>query len=84
MGVAALVLGICALILGIFGLGFPIGTICGIVGIIFGVIGRKQYPENAGLAAGGMVCSIIGTIFLCCSFSRARPASAEPRDWVRC
>lgn len=62
MGVAALVLGICALVLGIFGLGFPIGTICGIVGIIFGVIGRKQHPENAGLATGGMVCSIIGTI----------------------
>lgn len=61
MGVAALVLGIIALVLGIFGLGFPVGTVVGILGIILGAVGRKQNPDN-GLATGGLVCAIIGTI----------------------
>ena len=61
MGVAALVLGIVALVLGIFGMGFPVGTVIGILGIVLGAVGRKQNPAN-GLATGGMVCSIIGTV----------------------
>lgn len=71
MGVASLVLGIVALVLGIFGMGFPVGTIIGILGIILGAVGKKQNPAN-GLATGGMVCSIIGTVlsllfFIACS-----------------
>lgn len=61
MGVAALVMGIAALVLGIFGLGFPVGTIVGVLGIIFGAVGKKQNPAN-GLATGGLVCAIIGTV----------------------
>ncbi len=71
MGVTALVLGIVALVLGVFGMGFPVGTIVGILGIILGAVGKKQNPEN-GLATGGMVCAIIGTVlsllfFFACS-----------------
>ncbi len=62
MGVASLVLGIVSLVFGLIGLGFPIGALCGIIGVILGALGRKNNPEKAGLATGGLVCSIIGTV----------------------
>ena len=61
MAVASLVLGIVSIALNFIGLGFPIGTILGLVGIVPGLMARKSDPGN-GLATGGMVCSIIGTI----------------------
>lgn len=65
MGVAALVLGIIAIIIGIFSAGTLgwAGAIMGIIGIILGALGRKNAPEGkTGVATGGLVCSIIGTI----------------------
>lgn len=65
MGVAALVLGIIAIIIGIFSAGTLgwAGAIMGIIGIILGALGRKNAPEGkTGIATGGLVCSIIGTI----------------------
>ena len=62
MAVASLVLGIVSLVSCVIGLGFPVGTICGVVGIILGYMGKKNAPENSGMATAGMVCSIIGTI----------------------
>ena len=38
-----------------------LGAILGIVGIILGALGRKD-PEKKGIATGGLVCSIIGTV----------------------
>lgn len=62
MGVAALVLGIVAIVFSLFGLGIPVGIICGVLGIILGAIAAKNAPEN-GIAKGGLVCSIIGSVF---------------------
>lgn len=65
MGVASLVLGIIAIIIGIFSAGSLgwAGAIMGIIGIILGALGRKNAPEGkTGIATGGLVCSIIGTI----------------------
>lgn len=65
MGVAALVLGIIAIVIGIFSAGALgwAGAIMGIIGIILGALGRKNAPEGkTGIATGGLVCSIIGTI----------------------
>ena len=61
MAVGSLVLGIVSIVFAVFGLGFPVGAVCGIIGIILGVLGKKD-PEKAGLATGGFVCSIIGTV----------------------
>lgn len=61
MAVASLVLGIVAIALNFIGLGFPIGTVLGLVGIVLGAMARKKEPGN-GLATGGLVCSIIGTV----------------------
>lgn len=63
MGVASLILGIIAILVGLVSAGAFgwLGTIIGIVGIILGALGRKN-PEGRGLATGGLVCSIIGTI----------------------
>lgn len=65
MGVASLVLGIIAIIIGIFSAGSLgwAGAIMGIIGIILGALGKKSAPEGqTGIATGGLVCSIIGTI----------------------
>ena len=46
---------------------FPIiGLILGILGIIFGAVGMKQARlsgQSKGLAVGGLVCGIVGTVF---------------------
>ena len=65
MGVASLVLGIITILIGIFSAGVLgwLGAIMGIIGIILGALGRKNAPEGkTGIATGGLVCSIIGTI----------------------
>lgn len=64
MGIASLVLGIVSLVSTIFtaGIGSPVGAICGIIGIALGALGRQNNPEKAGMATGGLVCSIIGTV----------------------
>lgn len=61
MGVAALVLGIVAIVFSLLGLGVPVGVICGLVGVILGALAKKSNP-GSGLATGGLVCSIIGTV----------------------
>lgn len=63
MGIASLILGIISIIIDIATVGVYgwLGAILGIVGIILGVLGRKN-AEKKGLATGGMVCSIIGTV----------------------
>lgn len=63
MGVASLVLGIIAILIGLVSAGLLgwLGAIIGILGIILGALGRQK-PEGRGLATGGLVCSIIGTI----------------------
>jgi hypothetical protein len=58
LGIASLVLGICSILfcwIGFFGL------VCGIVGLIFSSKQKNIYPN--GITTGGMVTSIIGTIF---------------------
>lgn len=61
MAVASLVLGIVSLVFAcIPGLGW-LGGLIGIVGIILGALGRKD-PAKKGMATGGLVCSIIGTV----------------------
>lgn len=64
MGITSLVLGIVSLVSTLFTLGggSPVGAVCGIIGIALGAIGRQQNPEKTGMATGGLVCSIIGTI----------------------
>lgn len=63
MGVASLILGIIAILIGLVSAGLLgwLGAIIGIIGIILGALGRRN-PEGKGLATGGLVCSIIGTI----------------------
>ena len=63
MGIASLILGIVSILIGCFSGGLLgwVGTIAGIVGIILGALGRRN-EANKGLATGGLVCSIIGTI----------------------
>lgn len=63
MGVASLILGIIAILIGLLSAGLFgwLGAIVGIIGIILGALGRRN-PEGKGLATGGLVCSIIGTI----------------------
>lgn len=60
MGIASLVLGIVSLVLSL--ILPPVGAICGIIGIALGALGRQNNPEKAGMATGGLVCSIIGTV----------------------
>jgi hypothetical protein len=60
MGVASLVLGILSIIFGLFVWYLPLlGIILGILGLIMGAVGRSD-PRKAGVATGGLVCSIIG------------------------
>lgn len=61
MAVGSLVLGIISIVLSFFGGINLFGGILGIVGIVLGVLGRKD-PAKKGIATGGMVCSIIGTV----------------------
>jgi len=68
MGVAALVLGIISIILSFTPIAW-IGIIAGVVGIVLAVLERKKAPS--GIATGGLVTSIIGTVlsailFLAC------------------
>lgn len=70
MGIASLVLGILSIIIGVFSVGIAgwLGAVVGIIGIILGAIGRNTASEDKrGLATGGMVCSIVGTV-LCLLF----------------
>lgn len=55
MAVAGLVLGILSLIFGSW-----IGLIIGVLGIVFSVRGLSS---RKGLATGGLVCAIIGTVW---------------------
>lgn len=66
MAVASLVLGILSIVFAFVPYMSLVGGICGIVGIILAVLGKKE-PQKAGLATGGLVCSIVGTI-LCLIF----------------
>lgn len=59
MGIASLVLGIISLVWSLFG-GTWLSAIVGLVGIVLGAIGKKN---KASCAVGGLVLSIIGTIF---------------------
>ena len=61
MAVTSLVLGIVAIVFSVIGLGFPMGALMGIVGVALGAVAKKKNPEN-GMATGGLVCSIIGTV----------------------
>jgi len=63
MGVASLIFGILAIIIGVFfgGLFGWAGAILALLGIILGAVGRKN-PEKAGVATGGLVCSVIGMV----------------------
>jgi len=62
VGVASLVLGIIGIVFAFFGAGVQwIGTIVSLVGIVLGAVARKN-PEKAGIATGGLVCSIIGFV----------------------
>lgn len=76
MGVASLVLGIIALVSDLVpGIGWIPGLIMAIIGVILGALGRKD-PAKAGLATGGLVCSIIalvlcGVTFLACGGAAA-------------
>ncbi len=62
MGVASLVLGIIALIMSFIPGVSLVGMIVSIVGVILGALGRRV-PEKAGMATGGLVCSIIALVF---------------------
>lgn len=58
--IATLVLGICSLVIPY------VGFLPGIIGIILGAMSLKEIKQSGdqgrGLAIGGLVCSIIGTI----------------------
>lgn len=61
--VASLVCGIVALIVAWFGWGAIVSIALSIVGIVLGVNAKKEMPQNsAGLATGGIVCSIIALV----------------------
>ena len=64
-GAAPLVLGIISIVIAVFSaavLGW-LGAILGIIGIILGANDRKNSLEGeSGIATGGWVCSIIGTV----------------------
>lgn len=67
VGVASLVLGIVALICGFIPGVSLVGFILALLGVILGALGRKV-PEKAGVATGGLVCSIIALVFSCIFF----------------
>ena len=67
MGVASLVLGIISLILAFIPGVSIVGIILSIIGIILGAMGRKD-PQKAGLATGGLVCSISALILSALNF----------------
>ena len=58
--IASLVLGILSLVCAFFGYGAIVGLIFGIVGTVLGAKARKE--AQTGIATGGFVCSIIGTV----------------------
>ena len=58
--VAALTCGILSIILAIFYL--PFGVAAAIAGIIFGIRGCRRNPQKRGMAAAGLVCSVIGLV----------------------
>lgn len=66
MGVASLVLGILSLIMSFIPGVSLVGLIVSVIGVVLGALGRKV-PEKAGIATGGLVCSIIALI-LCAVF----------------
>lgn len=60
MGVASLILGIVTIILSLF-FNYPVVVpVIGVLGIILGAVGAKK--TGSGVAKGGLVCSIIGTV----------------------
>lgn len=61
MGVASLVLGIISILFWFVPFMGWLGAIIGIIGIVLGVQGKKNI-ESKGIATGGMVCSIVGTV----------------------
>lgn len=63
MGIASLVLGIISIVIGVFSAGSLgwLGAVIGIIGIIIGIQGKK-IPDQTGMAQGGFICSIIGTV----------------------
>jgi len=65
MAVAALVLGIVSIVFCLIpGLNF-IAPILGIIGIVLAILAKKQLAEaneSTGMATGGLVTSIIGTV----------------------
>lgn len=71
MAVASLVLGIISIVFWFIPMLGWLGAILGIIGIVLGSKARKEV-ENKGMATGGFVCSIIGTVlnlilFVACS-----------------
>lgn len=87
MGVASLVLGIVALICGFIpDVPPPVSFILAVLGVILGALGRKV-PEKAGVATGGLVCSIIALVFFfaCGGMALYSACTATPRhftfDW---
>ncbi|MGN0412707.1 MAG: hypothetical protein ACI4FV_06675 [Lachnospiraceae bacterium] len=73
MAVASLVLGIISTIWGVILPSKIIGAIMGIVGIVLGAVVKKNDPSN-GMAAAGLVLSVIGTV-LCLIISVACAAA---------
>ncbi len=70
MAIASLVLGIVSLVFAFTGPLSIIGAIVGIIGIVLGALSRKKLKkagQPTGMATGGLVMSIIGTI-LCLIF----------------
>lgn len=60
MGIASLVLGIISIVIGVFSAG-SLGWLGAVIGIVIGIQGKK-IPDQAGMAQGGFICSIIGTV----------------------
>ena len=60
MAVASLILGIISIVISFFSAFGWVGVIVGIFGIIFGAVNKNE--AKAGVAKGGIVCSIIGVV----------------------
>ncbi len=58
-GVAALVCGICAIV---FSCCCGLGILPGIVAIILALVDRRRTSGFSGVALGGLICGIIGTV----------------------
>lgn len=61
MGVASLILGIFSIVFSFIPVVNWVGIILAVVGVVLGAVGRKN-PAKAGVATGGLVCSIIGLV----------------------